>query len=1453
MPCFTERRLGSLLLVFGLAILAAPIPFSAPAAPGDGQDLPQPGSGVLSSDAEPLTVEQCRSIALRLGDPAERAEALAELESAPFFPVRTWVDLLVDPELAIRLGALEILEDRNATDLAFDPWEHDPVRRREQWRAWDEWAESGGETATAVATPSLGPGAMQSYLRDIVNGDRDKTERALGKMQPYADEAIAAIENYLTRQQDPGSGVKARLREAQFRLLLDSIGFAEARRVARELSSGGRDGKIEALDLLAKSSREALPLVGEALRDEDSLVRERAMDVLLSIGKSEALHLAVAHLENDPDPNVAHAALRAFGRIEGTASVNALVPYLESEDEDEVTTALQSLSLLGDSARSARPDIGSCLSHESWRVRAGALQFLLKTRLTGYEEKIRGLLDDPDSFVRATAVQAVLNTGTKSSGAPDPFGAGGGKELLEKTRIAILGAVEKHSDLQGPVFRAFDSKDIALPDELLATLVVAPQEVKLSAMRSLSPGRSREMEVLKDALNGSDPDLRAAALQVLAKSPDTSDFVRSVLIEGLTRDGDDATGVILEHLRWSAPKSNSRSAWEKAVAEFRGRDSPSPPAVALSAAPAGIADDLLDAFGIGSPTSDAPTTSQSTEDGRDTEKSDALMNAFGIGTTEAPLAETPDSFTDPAPAASPADALMGAFGIESAPGKTKTVGDAPAATTIEGALMKISVSAPLIGNASASARARKATALLIKGGSPLPVSRLFDSLDSMDVQDRADLATDLGDQPHPGFVPLWAKLLQDPSTEVRQRALRSAFDDDFPVLVRFALEEAFSPGSPSEAPDLYSRYLEYLCENDDTRKIMAEIGRSLLDVDRPVPTQVLGLIILRNAQASSDRSRLEEKLDAKDYWVRRAAVMALGRETKDELIERFEDLVSDDSVWVREAAAAVFGKDLKVWTHHFSDTVQMEDADYQNAYEFRSLRGSSLFAPMVKGTELDPGVADGLRDLTEDPSEKVRLAAWMSLLANREEIDVVALTDLLSQSPDREKWQRLLGSHLAENADTLGPALRPLLAFVDPDRIDADKWEKLRRQLGAGSESSLQLDFSSFAASSETGADGREAPAQFVAPDADPEATDGNEVSGIVRLVFFYNPGCHECDAVRADLQSFVARFPNLKVVERNIRETEAVVLNEALCTRFRVEPTLRQVTPAVFLQEGALIKGEIDRPALHELIQRALAVGDRGDWLETKAEEMDVAREAVDRRFASIGLVGVLLAGLLDGINPCAFATMIFLLSYLQVSRRNPREILAVGGAFIAAVFLTYFALGLGLVEIVARLEGFRTAGKVLNYLLAAGCLWIAWMSFRDARLARQGRLTDMSLKLPDFLKKRIRSVIRTGTRSRRFVVAAFLSGVVVSVLELACTGQVYLPTIVYAMKSGADMALWFLAVYNLAFILPLVVIFMLAWRGMRSDALVEFQQNHTSKVKFALGLLFFALFAALLWSGRL
>jgi len=126
------------------------------------------------------------------------------------------------------------------------------------------------------------------------------------------------------------------------------------------------------------------------------------------------------------------------------------------------------------------------------------------------------------------------------------------------------------------------------------------------------------------------------------------------------------------------------------------------------------------------------------------------------------------------------------------------------------------------------------------------------------------------------------------------------------------------------------------------------------------------------------------------------------------------------------------------------------------------------------------------------------------------------------------------------------------------------------------------------------------------------------------------------------------------------------------------------------------------------------------------------------------------------------------------------------------------------------------------------------------------------MTLQLPNFLKKKIRGVIRDNSKSSLYVLAAFGSGVAISVLELACTGQVYAP-IIYKINEGSQDAVTMLIIYNLAFVLPLIIIFGLAMGGMKSNTLINFQKNHTAKIKLMTAILFFLLAAVLLFSTQI
>jgi cytochrome c biogenesis protein CcdA len=221
--------------------------------------------------------------------------------------------------------------------------------------------------------------------------------------------------------------------------------------------------------------------------------------------------------------------------------------------------------------------------------------------------------------------------------------------------------------------------------------------------------------------------------------------------------------------------------------------------------------------------------------------------------------------------------------------------------------------------------------------------------------------------------------------------------------------------------------------------------------------------------------------------------------------------------------------------------------------------------------------------------------------------------------------------------------------------------------------------------------------------------------------------------------------------------------------------------------------------------------------------------------------------AGLIDGFNPCAFSTIVALLTALTLAGRRRQEILIMGIIFTVTVFITYFLIGLGLFKTIRAASGFPIVAIVLQWIIISVLIVFAGLSFYDYYLIRTGRREKMILQLPESFKKRINTTIKAHARSRTIVASSIILGVLVSVIELGCTGQVYFPFItVYVLgikKEAFGYVL--LLLYNLMFILPLVLVFIVSYFGLSSKALANALEKRMGMVKVLLGLLFIGLAA--------
>lgn len=201
-----------------------------------------------------------------------------------------------------------------------------------------------------------------------------------------------------------------------------------------------------------------------------------------------------------------------------------------------------------------------------------------------------------------------------------------------------------------------------------------------------------------------------------------------------------------------------------------------------------------------------------------------------------------------------------------------------------------------------------------------------------------------------------------------------------------------------------------------------------------------------------------------------------------------------------------------------------------------------------------------------------------------------------------------------------------------------------------------------------------------------------------------------------------------------------------------------------------------------------------------------------------------VIGAALVDGINPCAFAVLIFLLlSLLALDSR--KKVLMVGATFIFAVFCFYFMSGLGLFTLVQS-SGIST---LVSLAAAAIAILAGVISLGEAVLKRK----TPYLSIPESTRGIIDTWVKKGSMP-----AAFVLGVLVGMFELPCTGGIYI-AILALLSNQMTMSegIPFLLVYNLIFILPLIIILSLIAFGVTPEQLDRVRNEKRPYIRLAMG----------------
>ncbi len=362
------------------------------------------------------------------------------------------------------------------------------------------------------------------------------------------------------------------------------------------------------------------------------------------------------------------------------------------------------------------------------------------------------------------------------------------------------------------------------------------------------------------------------------------------------------------------------------------------------------------------------------------------------------------------------------------------------------------------------------------------------------------------------------------------------------------------------------------------------------------------------------------------------------------------------------------------------------------------------------------------------------------------------------------------------------------------------------------------------------------------------------DIATQARIDIFYSPGCKECERVKQSVfPQFESQFEGFyEMVWHDMTQTSTIPLLVAY--QQRCNNTENGLVSLVIDHTAFLSGYSAISTGLFDRVNEALARRQLPGWTPPAAPEVKgpQAANAVKKRASAMTVSVVAFGGLVDGFNPCAISTLIFFMSVLAVAKATRRTRLLVGVSFIGSSFLVYMALGFGFLFVFRNAPNFPLVKKIFEVALGLCMVPLAALSFRDAfRFGKSHRPDDVTLQIPKKVKERIHTFMNARLGVGGPILGGLVTGAGVTVLESVCTGQSYVPVLMYVLKQDCtDLTSWLLLItYNLLFILPLAVVFYCFHRGMQLKSLINWSRNNLVIAKICLGLFFAAMAVLLLW----
>lgn len=314
-----------------------------------------------------------------------------------------------------------------------------------------------------------------------------------------------------------------------------------------------------------------------------------------------------------------------------------------------------------------------------------------------------------------------------------------------------------------------------------------------------------------------------------------------------------------------------------------------------------------------------------------------------------------------------------------------------------------------------------------------------------------------------------------------------------------------------------------------------------------------------------------------------------------------------------------------------------------------------------------------------------------------------------------------------------------------------------------------------------------------------------------VNVIYFYSPTCSSCYNLNEYFDYLIEKYTNLNLIKLNIADLKNKSLLDEYNKTYNVSEEDEGIIPVIFCKDTYLTGEKEIKEHLENLINR-------NDGLQTIIiQDISENHEADIKKFMNFTILGIFVAGLVNGLNPCSISMLLFFISLFMIKKVN---IIKISFSFCLGKFFTYLLLGTILFNLLSKIEmsWINTTLKLITLIVI---LILIIMNILDFFAAKKEQYNKIRLQLPTTFRRINHNIIKMASNIANINIiplVSFLLAIFISLGEFLCTGQIYLATIITVLQTNKEFsfqAFMYLIIYDLAFIIPLLMLSFLIYKG--------------------------------------